>query len=210
MFPEQDFGLFVNVNGPGLPDASGKTVNVALFYLADILLGVEPWLNVSTACTFPAPWKPSGDDLEIPPTPVFQNENLQEYVGLYGSSVLPDIAVELSEDASKLRFQQSRVKGILNPTAEPDSFQFKVTEPWEFAIEKKITETFMIKFPVQFYRDSEGIVQNLTLTLDIAVMPFRKGMRFPDVDNTSSGAEVHAAVSFLVMSLFLSVYGHIL
>jgi hypothetical protein len=53
-----NIGIFTSMNG-----ADGENTVRILFhnYIADLLLGEEPWLNKTTVCTFPAsPTKISG------------------------------------------------------------------------------------------------------------------------------------------------------
>lgn len=56
LFPDMDVGIFGSVNGPGIPRSALQHLSVSLDYIADHLLGFEPWLNESTACSFPNPW----------------------------------------------------------------------------------------------------------------------------------------------------------
>lgn len=56
LFPEVDSGIFISVSGP-----LGMDANYALSTIAwrggDLLLGVKPWLNATTACSYPQPWR---------------------------------------------------------------------------------------------------------------------------------------------------------
>ncbi|XP_070561376.1 protein flp-like [Ptychodera flava] len=63
VFLTGDIGITTLINGPHTADAVQAVHNVHAF-AADLLLGEEPWLNVSTACSYPAPWTPPATDAE--------------------------------------------------------------------------------------------------------------------------------------------------
>ena len=51
----------------GGPMYSGEAHTVLHYYITDLVLGLEPWLNNITSCTFPAPWAASSgnDNLDV-------------------------------------------------------------------------------------------------------------------------------------------------
>ena len=59
--PDLNIGVYASVNGPGYGSYSGIHNIVSFYYIVDHLLGLEPWLNKTTACTFPKPWKKEND-----------------------------------------------------------------------------------------------------------------------------------------------------
>ena len=59
--PDLNIGVYASVNGPGYGSNSGIHNIVSFYYIVDHLLGLEPWLNQTTACTFPKPWKMEND-----------------------------------------------------------------------------------------------------------------------------------------------------
>ena len=59
--PDLNIGVYASVNGPGYGSNSGNHNIVSFYYIVDHLLGLEPWLNQTTACTFPKPWKMEND-----------------------------------------------------------------------------------------------------------------------------------------------------
>lgn len=56
LFPGVEAGLFVATNGPQTRD-KGHALTAITSLAADMLLGEKFWLNSSTVCSFPAPWK---------------------------------------------------------------------------------------------------------------------------------------------------------
>ena len=67
MLPDMDIGVVTLFTGSD----SNYEFRVPLHeYLMDVALGFEPWINTSTICTFPDPWKadylathPSSDEV---------------------------------------------------------------------------------------------------------------------------------------------------
>ncbi|XP_076467633.1 uncharacterized protein LOC143298638 [Babylonia areolata] len=57
LLPGVKAGLFVATNGPQTRD-KGHALTAITNMAADLLLGEAFWLNETTICTFPAPWKP--------------------------------------------------------------------------------------------------------------------------------------------------------
>ena len=53
LLPDVGLGIYSSVTGP---DESYLGRRAAHMYIADVLLGQVPWLNLTTACTFPEPW----------------------------------------------------------------------------------------------------------------------------------------------------------
>ncbi|KAK7098053.1 hypothetical protein V1264_004941 [Littorina saxatilis] len=60
LLPGAGAGLFVATNGPQTK-AKGHALTAITSMAADLLLGEKFWLNSSTVCTFPAPWKPTSE-----------------------------------------------------------------------------------------------------------------------------------------------------
>ncbi|XP_070561375.1 uncharacterized protein [Ptychodera flava] len=64
VFHTGNIGIFTAINGPHTADAINGMFRIHS-YAADLLLGEEPWLNVSTACSYPYPWYPRRVHLKI-------------------------------------------------------------------------------------------------------------------------------------------------
>eukprot|EP00058_Branchiostoma_floridae_P026674 XP_002612165.1 hypothetical protein BRAFLDRAFT_88904 [Branchiostoma floridae] len=70
LFPDASGGVFTSLNGPAVPIHVYRDVHSILHYrVADMLLGLEPWLNTTTACSFPQPWSTYNVSYTIPPEP---------------------------------------------------------------------------------------------------------------------------------------------
>lgn len=120
LLPDSNIGVF-NSYMPGEDSMAHRLVNL---YIMDLLLGEEPWLNLTTACSFPEPWvNPSSMAglLDDEMYPDFSNPNyakdyilgldkqlkrnkfdrirpkVDDYVGMYGNFAYGNITVSKSE-----------------------------------------------------------------------------------------------------------------
>ena len=156
-----DIGIFASVNGAGSWWPSMNHLTAVLYYLSDHLLELEPWLNETTACTFPQPWagetESPPEDSEVPITV----ENLSEYEGVFTHPLFPPAVV--TTNSSALLFEMNILQGILHPSSEEDRFLWQITDPWEIA-------TFLFggfRPTVTFLRDnSTGDINGFKIALD--------------------------------------------
>ncbi len=131
LFPDLDFGIFSSANGPGTMDEA-IAENVISFFITDILMGDQPWLNSSTACTFPSPWDKMPSDTQnnsdVTNTDV---ECLECYVGIYGQHLLGDVDVR-EGPGSSLELFYGLVRGSLNTTDHKTTFKLDLWDPYRF------------------------------------------------------------------------------
>ncbi|XP_061184961.1 uncharacterized protein LOC133192977 [Saccostrea echinata] len=109
LFPDLKSGVFVALTG-AKDNKHAHPIYAIVSQAADLLLGEEPWLNQSTACSFPAPWK------EVKPIPrATINETHPKgywnisvspdvYAGLYGHLAFGNITVKAEEDRMLLYY----------------------------------------------------------------------------------------------------------
>lgn len=192
LFPDDGDGVFASVNGPGLPNLPSYGLKVILSYVSDLALGFKPWLDLDTACSFPSPWK-NLTDLPIGPLKKYQNDHIRDFEGIYGSKLLPDIHIKVTDTrdrGSHLSFQMNRLTGELLPTEKNDTFNLQFLEPFEYAIERKINDDFSLVYPTIFQRDAQNNVVgfNVTFLSSKDIMEYTKGSRFLNEDNITSGS----------------------
>lgn len=156
-----DIGIYGSVNGPG-GSAAGDHLAVSFYYITDHLLGLQSWLNETTACTYPDPWlkRPQfGFELETP----IAVGNVAALTGSYGNNLFPDANVY--SNSTDIHMDLNNIHGILHPSSEKDRFLFQIVSPYEYAIHGK-NKTYY-NFNVTFSRDSATHVVNaLTLNLE--------------------------------------------
>ena len=131
-FPDMNTGLFTSISGPasGMDDYFHRFVS--FYFMADHLLGLTPWLNKTTACSFPEPWdRPPKLDLPGLEKPISVT-NLAKFVGSYTNDLLPE--VEVSSDSTALLLKSNRIRGILHPSSEKDRFLYEILYPLENAL----------------------------------------------------------------------------
>lgn len=96
--------------------------NVHLF-IADLLLGYQPWLNTETVCTFPEPWRKklnSPDSRQR--TDIAAQRDLSAYEGTYGNKAYGQLEVYINETMNKLIFKFGIGQFILHPKSTKDYF----------------------------------------------------------------------------------------
>ncbi|XP_078619563.1 uncharacterized protein LOC144886711 [Branchiostoma floridae x Branchiostoma japonicum] len=129
LFPDQSGGVFTVLNGPEFPLSVYMDVHSTLHYrVADMLLGLEPWLNATTACSFPEPWvrssssvtydsddtddtMPSAYSLEFP-------RDKRDYEGTFGNPIFGNLTIRLNSTDDTLRFRLGLIgHGMIIPLA---------------------------------------------------------------------------------------------
>ncbi|KAK3603130.1 hypothetical protein CHS0354_027922 [Potamilus streckersoni] len=53
LFPDNEFGIFGNVNGPD-EYRGGYSLHPVLYFISDLLLGYKPWITINNVCQFPS------------------------------------------------------------------------------------------------------------------------------------------------------------
>lgn len=109
LYPQAKSGFFMMVNGPW-PISYNRDLEPLSYFIADILLQEESWLNVSTVCTFPEPWK------ERPAPRNKTDENLPaddydvtRYLGHYGHRLNGEVVISEGSPYSKMSFKLNSV-----------------------------------------------------------------------------------------------------
>ncbi|CAH1778290.1 unnamed protein product [Owenia fusiformis] len=103
IFQREQAGVFQILNGPGSYNG-GTAVRMIRMYVSDILLGLDPWLNKTTACTFPEPWAPGPPSVN-PVLPVYNDtapRPLVDYEGTYGHLAFGNVTFTLNATINKL------------------------------------------------------------------------------------------------------------
>ncbi|CAH1778292.1 unnamed protein product, partial [Owenia fusiformis] len=102
-FQREQSGVFLVLNGQGYYNG-GTATSMIRMYVSDILLGLDPWLNKTTACTFPEPWAPGTPSVN-PVLPVYNDRAprpLVDYEGTYGHLAFGNVTFTLNATINKL------------------------------------------------------------------------------------------------------------
>lgn len=180
-------GVFASVNGPGLGTDPGYALSTIFYYISDKLIGKQPWVNETTTCEFPEPWRRGPTQANSTPAePSVKLPNPSEYVGYYGSKFMPGINVtETPGDQSSLSFQMNRLAGILHSTPDTDRFLMEFKSPWEIAPNSDDNNETQ-KLKSKFQRNDAGEIRSLEVTFDVKLEYVKDGINIPIQAATNS------------------------
>ncbi|XP_066272891.1 uncharacterized protein [Branchiostoma lanceolatum] len=184
LYPDVSGGVFTAFNGPAVPDFV-KDVNSIIHYrVADMLLGLDPWLNTTTACSFPQPWaKDPVTDVTMPPAPSrdFPRDK-RDYEGTFGNSIFGNLTVYLNSTDDTLRFKVGLIgHGVILPLSPVNSVLLKGPAS-QFA-------------PVVAYvEEMQGAINRLVIPETPPEPPvvFVRGMKLTDVEEPPTEGGVYA------------------
>ncbi|XP_046329452.2 putative beta-lactamase-like 1 [Haliotis rufescens] len=220
LFPDKNVGIYAVVNGPQSHTKS-LALRAIMSYAADILLGEDPWLNTSTICSYPAPWK-EGFESASPPTvtdtTTVTARPAQDYVGSYYHRGFGEIRVELKEDAADtLRMTFGRFgKMNLYPQSET-MFHGRYYGPLWFMSDSD--DQFQPEI-VEFVKNKDNRISGLIYSIDTQYNStmFSKGSYYPlETLSTwtfacphTSSASVHSfSRGLLIITILSSLYCHL-
>ena len=104
---------------------NGQPIKVIMSRAADLLLGLEPWVNDTTGCSYPEPWLPVDEqvpvDYNTPETNWNISEPMSSYIGTYGHPSF--LTMSVSHENGNLLIKYGRFgKLVLTPI---DKYNFK-------------------------------------------------------------------------------------
>ena len=200
MFPDAGVGIYASVNGPCFKRLSSDHLYASFYYLSDHLLGLQPWLNETTACTFPEPWANETAKESRDPEQPIDVDNLSEFAGSYANNLLPTI--EVFVEATTVRLNSNRQEGILHPSSEKDRFLWEITYPWEFAVSATDANNETTYTNVTFLRnDKTDSVYGLTMEFEVNVT-YRKSSSVLNRSNVND-----SVILSVVIGMFLAKFG---
>lgn len=131
--------------------------NIAAF-ASDIILGLEPWLNTSTVCTYPAPWEERNDVTQARDHLEIRwnlSRPMTDYEGLYDHPCFGHIIVGV-EDNDRLQLEYGRFgKMVLVPMDEMNFLGYFVDKLWFVTNSDGNTAPFNVSFDFQGDRVKE-------------------------------------------------------
>ena len=179
LYLDKGFGIYVTSNGPPASSTT-RALKSILQYISDILLGEMPWLNTTTICTFPKPWKTEEKPEESDDEPASFHELSQqnsphrssEYMGKYSNPGFGDVIIS-SGVHTPLGFKMGQIlEADLHYNASEDKFYTNFTGKYWY---------FKERIPLQFgdYITNKGydtVYIPLYSPFDqVEAMPFFKG-----------------------------------
>lgn len=99
LYPDADLGIFIGLNGE---DPSVLSRTALQSYIADLVLGHQPWLNTTTICTFPAPWKETRPSSRDKPTnkDLTPTKAVDTYIGQYSLPLYGALDITNNEEVN--------------------------------------------------------------------------------------------------------------
>lgn len=121
LFPDLNLGIFTSMTGQ---DEHYILRNLLHNFLSDSLLGITPWLNATTMCTFPNPWYSSisYSHYVIIDKTISASRPLSEYVGTYHNDAYGEVRVIL-DPKGQLILNYGVASWCLWPKHSHDQFQ---------------------------------------------------------------------------------------
>lgn len=193
LYPQSKSGFFMMVNGPW-PIKFRKDLEPLSYILSDILLQEDPWLNVSTICTFPEPWEeqPSAKnqtEIEMPA----DDYDATPCIGNYGHRIYGDITINYFVNES-LSFKLNSV-GFGNLT-----LLFSENSTFRIDFGGRLSLVFGANCEARFDEQSEGLFQLLHLKC-AGEYEFQRGVSFVGEYGNSSSSGISNVFSLLFMFL---------
>jgi hypothetical protein len=139
LFPDMDIGIFASANGPGyISNDAPYGLRTILWHVVDEMFGTEPWLNASTACSYPSRMAAHQHEY-YPPQPTDHPDraldaDVSRYTGTYGHHLFGEARIEESNSDNgpclTVTFGR-RLHGLLHPTNVKDVFDVEIVQPLE-------------------------------------------------------------------------------
>lgn len=201
MFPDKDVAVFAVITGP---QNSNRVISMKAIVsmAADILLGEDPWLNTTTACSYPAPWK-NKIVSEFPPNHSTSEiwriaRSPHDYVGIYTNQAFGDIVVYV-ETGSVLFLLFGRFGKIkLYPVTELHFEGRYVGKLWFLTDSDDNFQPITIDFSFS----PDGQVEGVLFPVDST---FPKSLFLKDTENCTSGSMYITSMLMLVLMCILLI-----
>lgn len=130
--------------------------------VSDFLLEQEPWLNMSTTCTYPAPWEePRHDRIATEFVTKYAWNITQErssYVGKYGNKGFGEINIYVDKDDSLVLEYGRFGKMVLYPVSEEEFKGNYVDKLWFVTNSDGSVEPISVTFVFNLKREVTGLL----------------------------------------------------
>lgn len=160
------------------------TLKIIHFYISDILLGFQPWLNETTACTYPEPWKRAkGKRRKYEKKPNVKpnwNRPLPDFVGTYGHLAFGNITIELNSSDQKLHLYHGKFgHALLKKSEKPFTFDMAFIETLRYISE---ADGWRHSYLIQFLSSSNSDIDSIEAKFIEGRMPpiFKRGLKWQD------------------------------
>nr|XP_022310445.1 uncharacterized protein LOC111115853 [Crassostrea virginica] len=195
-FPGKYAGFGISINGPW--PSNYRTYLAPLSYaLSDLVLGEKQWLNDTTVCTFPAPWKNPITSSNITQPNRSPVTKATQYVGDYGHRIFGTMKIREVE-SGKLSFEMNTA-GFGNLTvASLASHSFKM------AFNYLLDDVAGSSCDLKFESISDGIFQKVKVNCFYSDYHYSRGVDFASPEPLNSAGQVpeYSTLLYCVLGLF--------
>lgn len=169
LFPDLQSGVFVALTG-AKDNQNAPPVYSIVSQASDLLLGITPWLNQSTSCTFPAPWKDvkpkERGNASMPHPMPYWNISVtpENYAGQYGHLAFGNIT--LTKDTEGIMLYYGRFGKMRLLPISDTLFVGYFLENLSFVTNSDgNTKPFVIEFQIR----GNDAVESLEFPVDLSV-----------------------------------------
>ncbi|CAG2197971.1 unnamed protein product [Mytilus edulis] len=126
--PDRGSAFVFFTNGPG-ETKFDETISPVFYYMLDLMLGYPSWLNETTACSYPAPWrnyrsKRSSQDIML--VSGKELEDMDMHTGMYSHPLYGNVTITIINNTLHISYGLL-LTGKLIPTSS--SFQLQLFQP---------------------------------------------------------------------------------
>lgn len=163
LFPDKRIGLYLTVNGPNTKIAF-EAMYALKAYTADLALGLEPWLNETTACTYPQPWAEADIDTSATVANTWNQNywgrNVADFEGVYSHLGFGNVTITFNVSNGFFTLKHGRLgHGVLHPQERNYTFKLLLLGVLEYVSNEDGRAEIYI---VEFYEQAEGKLKSLT------------------------------------------------
>ncbi|CAC5410504.1 unnamed protein product [Mytilus coruscus] len=148
--PRKNISVFLNSNGLGV-SGFRNIMLPTMYYIFDTLLELEPWLNDTTACSYPSPWNhiPEKNSTTRNETQINISET-DRFIGNYSNSLYGEASVSVINETLTLQYGRL-LHGTLSHHSQ-NIFNLTILEPLNKVLSTSMIVTFENFREKQFQR----------------------------------------------------------
>ena len=167
------------------------------WYLADLLLGETPWLDLNTACSFPEPWVsvPKQTLENVTSDYYVMALNHTAYAGTYSHQAFGNITVYLNKTSHLLNMKQGRFgHAVLKPKSKEEFIGKWIGPLWFLSDSDEMNMRVKVIFNI--FDHKSGMADELRINIDQSILTSFK--RSYVKNDHSPGFQPHCNVNILL------------
>lgn len=194
VFPDQKAGFVITVNGPWYMNYRHNLAQLS-YVLSDILLGEKQWIDNSTICSFPSPWKSTSTWSSNNTQSIrWTVDDVNQYTGDYAHRIFGNFKIREIE-SRKLAFQMNSA-GIGNL-----SVHSQAEAKFGMMFNELMSDIAESTCSLQFVEKVGGKFQKVKVSCFYASYEYDRGVDFLAMEPTDAASELVLAWFFLPFCL---------